>query len=165
MHIINIENIFYHITVDDKIYLKLFQYIIPIIFWTWLYIWSKSKKIPFAIFITFIIYLIYIYSYFVYNLFNNNVFSITIFWWIISTILLVNGINKDLIKFRTIGLYLLIFTVWKIVFYDIWYNIDTAFIRVLALMIVWILMIFISTLYSKKYNWNLKWELDFENLK
>ena len=164
IHIVNIERIFENILFDSLTQYKVIQYIVPVILWWGLYLTSKSKKVHYSIWAIFALYLLYITSYFVYDLFQNT-FAITIYWAIVSWTLLINGINKDIIKFRTIGLYLLILTVWKIVLYDIWYNIDTAVVRVLALMMVWALMIFISTLYSKKYNWDLKGELDVSNLK
>jgi len=156
-----IFNILFYYNVE---FLKIFQYIATWILWTWFYFAWKNKKTCTLVYISFVLYLLYITSYYVYDIFVST-FTITIYWWILAWVLLTKWINQDIVKYRTIGLYLLILSVWKIIFFDIWYSLDTAIVRVFALMIVWILMIYISTLYTKKYNWNLKWELSWKNIK
>lgn len=53
----------------------------------------------------------------------------------------------------------------KIFFYDIWYGFDNAISRVIAFLVLGILLIIISTLYSKKYSSNLKGEFHVKNFK
>ena len=59
------------------------------------------------------------------------------------------GIQQNIIKYRTLGLSILALTVAKILLYDIWYALDNAVMRIVALMVVGGLMIVISLLYSK----------------
>jgi hypothetical protein len=51
------------------------------------------------------------------------------------------------------------------VLFDIWFVLDSAIIRVVAFLLVGVLMIVISTLYSKKYDGKMKDELHYKNLK
>ena len=75
------------------------------------------------------------------------------------------GIQKNIIKLRTLGLYILSLTTIKILAYDIWSGLDDAIMRVIALMLVGGVMIGVSILYSRKYDGDLKGEFDFDNLK
>ena len=108
--------------------------------------------------------LVILISHLIYLLFDST-FAITIFWAIVSGLILMTGINIDRKPLRTIGLYGLMLVVLKVVLYDIWVDIDSAVLRVVALMVVGGLMIFISLLYSKKYGGDIKGELDLANLK
>lgn len=110
-----------------------------------------------------LVYLLIIISTYIYDIFNNT-FAITIFWWIISIYLLIRWIGSDKIKLRTIWLYLLTLVLSKIFLYDIWYWLDNAVSRVIVFIILWILLIFVSTRYSKKYWNNLVWEFNLNNL-
>ncbi len=110
-----------------------------------------------------LVYLLIIISTYIYDIFNNT-FAITIFWWIISIYLLIRWISSDKIKLRTIWLYLLTLVLLKIFLYDIWYWLDNAVSRVIVFIILWILLIFVSTRYSKKYWNNLVWEFNLNNL-
>ncbi len=111
-----------------------------------------------------LIYAVIISTQYLYLLFDKNVFVITIYWGIISLILLSFGIQRDRIKYRTIGLYILVLTVAKILLYDIWSGLDDAIFRVFALMLVGAVMIAVSTLYSRKYGSQLSGEFDPKNL-
>ncbi|MDD3144966.1 MAG: DUF2339 domain-containing protein [Candidatus Gracilibacteria bacterium] len=110
-----------------------------------------------------LVYLLIIISTYIYDIFNNT-FAITIFWGIISIYLLIRGIGSDKIKLRTIGLYLLTLVLSKIFLYDIWYGLDNAVSRVIVFIILGILLIFVSTRYSKKYGNNLIGEFNLNNL-
>ncbi len=65
---------------------------------------------------------------------------------------------------RTLGLYIIVLTVGKILVYDIWSGLEGAILRVVALMVVGGVMIIVSVLYSKKYDNDLKGELAVSNL-
>ncbi len=110
------------------------------------------------------LYLFVITTQYVYHFFEKNEFWITIYWGILAFTYLNYGIQKNFIKYRTIGLYILTLTIGKILFYDIWSSLNDAIMRVVALILVGSLMIVISMLYSKKYDNNLKGEFDLENL-
>jgi len=110
------------------------------------------------------IYFFIITTKYIYLFFDNNPFSITIYWGLLAFVFLYYGIVKNFIKYRTIGLYILVLTILKILIFDIWSSLDDALLRVVALMIVGVLMIIISLLYTKKYGGNLKGEFNFTNL-
>lgn len=105
---------------------------------------NKSKKMIIAWWFYFFI----ISSIYLYNL-TSDIFSLTIYWWILSLIWVHLWIWKWNKIIRTIWLYLLIVTLIKISLYDIWNSFDNPIIRVIALMFVWWIMMYISTLYSK----------------
>ncbi len=111
------------------------------------------------------IYLFLITSIYVYHIFDHNTFIITIYWGFLTFALLSYGIQKGVIRWRTLGLYILILTVSKILFFDVWLELENAVYRILALMLVGAFMIVISVLYQKKFDGNLKRELLLENLK
>jgi hypothetical protein len=50
--------------------------------------------------------------------------------------MLFHGLSKNIIKLRTIGLYLVSLTALKIFLYDIWFGIDDAVSRVVALIVI-----------------------------
>ena len=77
---------------------------------------------------------------------------------------LIQPIQKNAQKFRTIGLYLLILTFGKIIFYDIWFGVDSGMVRVIALILVGAMTIGLSMLYNRKYQDNLLEELSIKNL-
>lgn len=52
----------------------------------------------------------------------------------------------------------------KIFFVDIPYSIDETIIKVVAFIAVWIMLIVISSMYSKKYGNKLKWEYQLSNI-
>lgn len=166
-HIWSFDYISDKISKDNVEHLIILQYIATAIIWWIVYYWNKTNKI--SIFnnilnINLIFYILIIVSIYIYDLFNNT-FAITIFWWIISIILLIKWIGNDKIKLRTIWLYLLSIVLAKIFLYDIWYWLDDAISRVVVFILLWILLIFVSTRYSKKYGDNLVWEFNINNLK
>ena len=73
---------------------------------------------------SFIISTIYIHDVF------QTTFAITIYWGVIAFVALVVGISRDIIKYRTVGLYILFLTLGKILLYDIWAGFDDAVLRV-----------------------------------
>ncbi|QQS59351.1 DUF2339 domain-containing protein [Candidatus Peregrinibacteria bacterium] len=109
-------------------------------------------------------YLFLASTFYIYNTFQENVFVITIYWGILAFSLCGYGIQKDMVKYRTIGLYIMTLTVVKILTYDIWYSLNDAVLRIVALMFVGALMIVMSILYSKKYEGNLVGELTWKNI-
>ncbi len=113
----------------------------------------------------FIFYFFVSSSKYVYFIFNENRYILTIYWGLVSFVLLANGILKNTIRYRTIGLYILFLTLGKILLFDIWYGLSNGMTRVLALMVVGGIMIGVSMLYTKKYGGNLKGEFDLSNLK
>lgn len=153
--------------IDDKelSYLRILQYsAYGILTWA-VVLWNKfntSKVYNKFINGIFTVYTLFIISEFVLDIFNTT-FAVTIFWAVISSILLFYGISSNKIKLRTIWLYLLTLVLGKIFLFDIW-ELDEAVTRVVALIAIWILLIVISTKYTKKYWNNLSWEFDFDNL-
>lgn len=101
---------------------------------------------------------------FVYYFLYENHFMITIYWGVLALVFLGYGIQRDYLKMRTVGLYIIILTTAKILLYDIWSGLDDAVMRVVALMVVGGIMIGVSMLYSKKYGSDLKGEFEIRNL-
>lgn len=166
-HIGSFDYISYRIWEDNLKHLIILQYIATAIIWAITIYWNKTNKISTfnnILNINLIFYILVIVSMYIYNIFNNT-FAITIFWWIISIILLIRWISHDKKKLRTIWLYLLSLVLAKIFLYDIWYGLDNAVSRVVVFILLWILLIFVSTRYSRKYGDNLVWEFSFKNLK
>lgn len=152
---------------DDLNYLIILQYISTVLLTIWTILWNKinkQKTLNTLINIIFALYLLIITSVYIYDIFNTT-FAVTIYWWITSSIILFYGIAKDILKLRTIWLYLISLTTLKIFLYDIWYGLDDAISRVAALIILWVLFIIISTKYTKRYWNNITKELSFKNLK
>ncbi len=112
----------------------------------------------------FSLYAFVITTQYVYFFFDKSEFIITIYWGILSLVFLFYGIQKNIIRLRTLGLYILSLTVLKILFLDIWSGLDDAIMRVIALIVVGGIMISVSVLYGKKYEGDLKEEFNFENL-
>jgi hypothetical protein len=160
------NSIMWNIDNENLSYLRVLQYTSTAILASLIVSWNKfNKEILLWNIVKWIvaIYIFLIVSFYVYDIFNTT-FAVTIFWWIISSILLFYGIAINKIKFRTTGLYILSIVLAKIFIYDIWYWLDDAITRVIALMVIWILLIIISLQYSKKYGNNLKWEFKLWNL-
>ncbi|NVP17280.1 DUF2339 domain-containing protein [Candidatus Gracilibacteria bacterium] len=166
-HIGSFDYISYRIGEDNLKHLIILQYIATAIIGAITIYWNKTNKISTfnnILNINLIFYILVIVSMYIYNIFNNT-FAITIFWGIISIILLIRGISHDKKKLRTIGLYLLSLVLAKIFLYDIWYGLDNAISRVVVFILLGILLIFVSTRYSRKYGDNLVGEFSFKNLK
>ena len=111
-----------------------------------------------------------IYSFIISNLYVLDLFgdifwyyTLTIYWWLIASILLIYWIQKDIIKYRTLWLYFLVLTISKIFLLDVW-QISSNDARWWVFLILWIILIFISTLYTKKFWDNLTKEFDISNL-
>ena len=162
-----LDSIIYKLNIDELSYLIILQYLSTILLTLSVYLSTKLNKniLTKNILIRlFVVYIITITSLYVYDIFNTT-FAVTIYWWVSASIILSYGINEDIRKLRTIWLYLVTLTAFKIFFYDIWYGIDDAISRVAALIIIWILLIIISTKYTRKYWNNLIWEFKLSNLK
>jgi hypothetical protein len=155
--------------------LKTLQHLSTIIFFVSILLFTRLSKtfaaknmtegqIIFIFNFVFYLYLFVITSQYVYFLFGESEFLITIYWGILSLVFLTYGIQKDFIRIRTIGLYILSLTVLKILLFDIWSGLDDAIMRVIALMLVGGVMIAISVLYGRKYGGDMKGEFNFENL-
>lgn len=174
-HTSRLYTIFDYLELKNLEYLKLIQYMATIVFalgvtaFNFVMTRHRSKSnyslTPiYIINIALSLYLFVISTMFVYDWFSrDNAFVITIYWGVLAFAFLSQGIARNLIKYRTIGLYILALTVIKILFKDVW-SVDEAVTRIVALMIVGALMIIISLLYSKKYGGNLKGEWDLKNL-
>ena len=154
LHIWESESIFRKIDRNNLEYLRILQYISTALLWWAVLFWNKINKQTFLntfVNIIFAIYLLVITSIYVYDIFNTT-FAITIYWWVTASIMLFYGLAKDIVKLRTIWLYLVTLTTIKIFFNDIW-SIDDTVLRVIALIVIWTLFIIISTMYTKRY-WN-----------
>ena len=150
---------------DELWYLRILQYIAYLFIGLSVYVWNKFNTQTFYnkfINSIFVLYTLAIISYFVFDIFTTT-FAITIFWWIIASGFLFHWISSEKVKMRTIWLYLFTLVLWKIFIYDIWY-LDNAITRVFALMVLWTLLIIISTKYTAKYWNNLIWEFNIKNL-
>ncbi len=122
--------------------------------------WSVKNKTLLSVFLG---YLFILSTLYVYHIFMIT-FAVTLYWGILSFILLSYGISKDILYLRTIGLYLITLTATKIFLYDIWMSVDDTVSRVAALIIVGILMIILSTMYTRKYGNTLNSEFNPSNL-
>lgn len=161
------DSIVWKLEYDKLNYLIVLQYITTILLAWSIIVWNKlnkQKSLNNKLNIIYWIYFIIITSIYIYNIFNST-FAVTIYWWVSSSIILFYGISKDIIKLRTIWLYLISLTTLKIFLYDIWYWLDDAISRVAALIILWVLFIIISTKYTKKYWNNITKEMSLKNLK
>lgn len=161
--------VFYKLQRDDLEYLKILQYIVTAIIISNIFIWKKfsqAKNLNKILLIIISIYSFIISNIFIIDLFWNIFwdFTLTIYWWLIASSLLMFWISKDLIKYRTIWLYFLALTSVKIFSYDVWQIWDTNS-RVAVFAILWVIFIIISTLYTKRFWDNLLWEFSLSNLK
>ncbi len=165
-HVLSLDFVFYKLAKSNLEHLKVLQYA-STIFLTGSYFLIKkslSKNEAMSLTYAFLLYLFIITTLFVYNFFHENVFVITLYWGLLALVFSRKGIQDNIIKYRTIGLYILTLTVGKILLYDVWYGLNDAVMRIIALMTIGTLMIFISILYSKKYGDNLKGEFNLQNL-
>jgi hypothetical protein len=168
LHIWNIDSIFWRLESYEKNSLKVLQYIVTGIMISNYLIWNKFNKIKSftkTILIIISIYAFIISNIYILDLFENifGFYTLTIYWWLIASILLIYWIQRDIIKYRTIWLYFLILTSLKIFWYDVWKIWDTN-VSVVVFAILWIIFIVISTLYTKRFWDNMKWEFSFSNL-
>lgn len=165
-HIVSFESIVYLIDKQNLDYLRVLQYLCFTIISATVFSFTKVNTIKTynpSLYVIYIFYTLMIISLFILDIFEIT-FAVTIFWWIIASMFLLFGISKNKIKMRTLWLYLLALVLGKIFIYDIWYGLDDAISRVIALIVIWILMIIISTQYSKKYGNNIAGEFDIKNL-
>ena len=116
------------------------------------------------VYLSFVLYLFISTSYFAYDWFNS-IFVVTIYWGLIAGILIFIGILKNKRIYRTLGLYFLVLTIFKILSYDIWTNLEDSISKIIALLFVWSIMITLNLLYSKKYWKDIKKEFGFTTLK
>ncbi len=137
---------------------------------TWLVIWNyliwkklnKNRELNIILYLIIGFYSFLITNFYIFNFFENT-FSLTIYWGLIASILLIYWIQKDKINLRTLWLYFIILTSTKIFLMDVWQITDTSY-RVIAFLVLWIIFVIISTLYTKKYWNNILSELKFNNL-
>lgn len=132
---------------------------LSILFFTLHYKFFNDKNNNFY-YIIFYSYLFIISSEYIYY-YTDNSFYLTIYWGILSLFSVHLWIFKKYEKFRLIWLFVLIITLIKIVFYDIWAWINNEIVRVIAFLLVWWIMIYISSLYKKN---NLSFKKDFNLL-
>jgi len=146
-----VDNIYWW---EINLFNTLFQYsisCISILAWI-IHIFSNKNNLNVKqwILTSAIIYLFIMTTLYIYHIFPNT-FAITLYWWVLSFLLISKGIHKNIIRLRTVWLYLVILVCAKIVFIDISAWINDAIIKVIAFMWVWIMFIVIGTMYSKKY--------------
>lgn len=91
-------------------------------------------------------------------------FAVSLYLTIIASALIIHGIKRNLPILRTIGLYIGIFIMLKIFFYDIWYGSNDMITRVIALMVTGGIMIYLSQLYGKYVSRTWTDELSFSNI-
>lgn len=119
---------------------------------------DKSKFVAWSVWI----YILIITSIYLYH-HTQDYLSLTIYWWILSLVWVHVWIWTQIKVMRFVWLVLLIITLLKISFYDVWSTIDDPMIRVIAFMVVWGIMIYISMLY-KKHNLNIKDDFYIEQI-
>ncbi|MCK5538596.1 MAG: DUF2339 domain-containing protein, partial [Bacteroidales bacterium] len=173
--ILQLDMIFRTLERNDMVVYNLLQYLSTLIFAAGLFIFNilakhyRDKNKIESNFLTTVniisaMYFFIITTQYVYHLIDKNVFVISIYWGLLAFFFLSRGINKDIVKYRTLGLYILTLAVGKIVLNDIWNGLDNAVMRVVALMFVGGILITVSLLYSKKYGNQLKGEFSLDNL-
>ena len=106
---------------------------------------SKSGKISFTIASVASVIITSLYV----NSLTHNVFAVTIYLTLLSTGLILYGINTPKPPYRTAGLYIGTAVLLKILFYDLWIGVDNLIIRVVALMVSGGVMIGLSQLYGR----------------
>lgn len=155
----------YKLFYSDSLH-KIYFYLSSIIILAGIYyFYNNQKNKDSKIFLTiWIIYAFIISTIYAYNIFNYNLFVITIYWGILAFILLSYWINKDKLIYRTVWNYILILALWKILIYDVRMEIDNGIIKVLALWIVGIFMIIVSSMYQKKYWKQIRGEFRLTNI-
>jgi len=116
-----------------------------------------------ALFASYAFYIFVLSTLYILHIFSVT-FAVTLYWWVLAFAFLSHGINKNILPMRTIGLYLLSLTVLKIFFYDLWQpGVDDG-VGFLVFLATGILMIVLSTMYTKKYGNNLNKEFNLSNL-
>ncbi len=127
------------------------------------YIEYQTKKISWivslsiSLFATLLISSMYVDEFF-------GTFAVSIYLAIIATTLIIRGITRDNPRLRTLGLYIGIFVLLKILGYDIWANWWDLIVRVIALMVTGWLMIYLSQLYGRFVSRGWSEELSFSNI-
>jgi len=85
-------------------------------------------------------YLVFVYFFIISTQYlsdaTGNDFSLTIYWGVLALIGIHWGISGKYPKIRAIGLVVLFLTLLKIVLYDIWNEVDQAWLRIVALLFV-----------------------------
>ena len=168
-HLEKVDNIFYKLNSDELNYLKIIQYIVSIIIISNIFIWKKinilNNKINFN---KILLFILSIYTFLISNIYILDIFekflgnySLTIYWGLIAVLLLLLGITKDIIKYRAIWLYFLVLTTLKVIYdiQDLWSS--TA--QILIYIILWGLLLLVSTLYTRKYWNNILLEMKFSS--
>lgn len=150
---------------DIWFYTKMILYTTPIIIWLSVYNINRSINNFPKKYVNLVTYLyLFIITTLMVHINIKNMFIITIYWWIVAFGVLYFGIQYDKGSARTIGLYIISLTICKVLFFDIWNDIDNPLLRVVALMVVGGLMIAVSSMYTKKY-WNsIKSEFDIKKI-
>lgn len=115
------------------------------------------------LFSLFLFYIFILSSLTVYFIFEST-FSVTLYWGALTFSILWYGISKDVLFIRTIGLYLLVLTVGKIFLFDIWDESVGDGVGFMVFIATWILMIILSTMYTKKFGNTLNNEFNLKNL-
>ncbi len=124
---------------------------------------QKKEIQNFGLLSLFLGYLFILSTLYVQHIFDVT-FAITFYWGILSFILLGYGIRANIISLRTLGLYLLTLTVGKIFLYDIWDSSVDDGVGFLVFIATGVLMIVLSTMYTKKFGNTLNSEFNPENL-
>jgi Predicted membrane protein (DUF2339) len=91
-------------------------------------------------------------------------FVLSLYLTLIASVLIILGINTTTPKYRTIGLYIGSFALFKILCYDIWANNYDAIFRVVALMVAGGTMIYLSQLYARYVARSWSEEFSLENV-
>ena len=168
-HLEKIDNIFYKLNSDELNYLKIIQYIVSIIIILNIFIWKKINKLNIKInFNKILLAILSIYAFLISNIYILDIFeiflwnySLTIYWGVIAVFLLLFGITKDIIKYRAIWLYFLVLTTLKVIYdiQDLWSSTS----QILIYIILWGLLLLVSTLYTRKYWNNILLEMKFSS--
>lgn len=166
MLLISIVYFFYHMARVESLELSLASVIVQLwalwIAWyaTWHRGWSLwLQKIAFIFASIMVLVITSLYV----NEITDNVFMVTIYLTFVSTCFILRWIQKDIPKLRTVGLYIGVFVLIKILFYDLWIGVDNLIVRVLALMISGGVMIWLSQLYGRYVNRSWSLEFSFDN--
>ncbi len=94
---------------------------------------------------------------------TENVFAVTLYLTLLSTLFILRGISLDRPYYRTAGLYIGAFALCKILFYDLWVWVDNLIIRVIALMVSGGVMIALSQLYGNSVRRSWTEEFSWDN--
>ncbi|MCD5374967.1 DUF2339 domain-containing protein [Candidatus Gracilibacteria bacterium] len=124
---------------------------------------AKGKIQNKTLFVVFIGYLFILSTLYIHHIFAVT-FAVTFYWGMLSFGLLAHGIKHNTVQFRTLGLYLLTLMVLKIFLYDIWQSEVADGVGFIVFMITGILMIVLSTMYTKKFGNTLGKDFSLANL-